>query len=153
MNCLYSGNFNARPRLMNICYTILYSKDSKDVAKAYNMFFTQYKQMIMTNADAARISCVEDVILKVVDEGLNKDLSLLGKNDPFLNFLVLVRDQERYSSTVGRSRKWTPEYIKKYPLAKLKNYILLAASTTEDYEAKREYIKKILHQCYTKITN
>ena len=60
----------------------------------------------------------------------------------------MIKEQERLKRLVPAIKRKAESY--KYPLANLKNYILIAAQTEEDFETKNTYIKDILHQCYIK---
>ena len=136
-------------RLKEVCNTILYSEDIEKVVNAYDMFFTQYRQMIVSAQNQAHLSCVEDVIYKIIyDETFNKVEKFGLKYSPFARFIAMIKEQERLKGIVPAIRKKAESY--KYPLANLKNYILIVAQTEEDFEKKNSYIKDILHQCYIK---
>ena len=53
-----------KERIESVCNTILYSDNIEEVSKAYDIFFTQYRQMIINAQDPINLSCVEDVIIK-----------------------------------------------------------------------------------------
>ena len=113
------------------------------------MFFTQYRQLIITAQNQAHLSCVEDVIYKIIyDETFNKVEKFGLKYSPFARFIAMIKEQERLKRLVPAIRRKAESY--KYPLANLKNYILIVAQTEEDFETKNTYIKDILHQCYIK---
>ena len=135
-------------RLKEVCNTILYSDNIEKVVNAYDMFFTQYRQLIITAQPQAHLSCVEDVIYKIIyDETFNVEKFGL-KYSPFARFIAMIKEQERLKRLVPAIRRKAESY--KYPLANLKNYILIVAQTEEDFETKNTYIKDILHQCYIK---
>ena len=136
-------------RLKEVCNTILYSDNIEKVVNAYDMFFTQYRQLIITAQNQAHLSCVEDVIYKIIyDETFNKVEKFRLKYSPFARFIAMIKEQERLKRLVPAIKRKAESY--KYPLANLKNYILIAAQTEEDFETKNTYIKDILHQCYIK---
>ena len=136
-------------RLKEVCNTILYSDNIEKVVNAYDMFFTQYRQLIITAQNQAHLSCVEDVIYKIIyDENFNKVEKFGLKYSPFARFIAMIKEQERLKRLVPAIKRKAESY--KYPLANLKNYILIVAQTEEDFETKNTYIKDILHQCYIK---
>ena len=138
-----------KSRLKEVCNTILYSDNIEKVVNAYDMFFTQYRQLIITAQNQAHLSCVEDVIYKIIyDETFNKVEKFGLKYSPFARFIAMIKEQERVKRLVPAIRRKAESY--KYPLANLKNYILIVAQTEEDFETKNTYIKDILHQCYIK---
>lgn len=138
-----------RERLKEVCNTILYSNDIEEMANAYEMFFTQYRQMIISASEQVHLSCVEDVIYKILyDETFNKVERYGLKYSPFARFISMVKEQERIKRIAPAVKKRAESY--KYPLANLKNYILIVAQTEEDFEKKNAFIKDILHQCYIK---
>ena len=138
-----------KSRLKEVCNTILYSDDIEKVVNAYDMFFTQYRQLIITAQNQAHLSCVEDVIYKIIyDETFNEVEKFGLKYSPFARFIAMIKEQERLKRLVPTIKRKAESY--KYPLANLKNYILIAAQTEEDFEKKNTYIKDILHQCYIK---
>ena len=136
-------------RLKEVCNTILYSDNIEKVVNAYDMFFTQYRQLIITAQNQAHLSCVEDVIYKIIyDATFNKVEKFGLKYSPFARFIAMIKEQERLKRLVPAIKRKAESY--KYPLANLKNYILIVAQTEEDFETKNTYIKDILHQCYIK---
>lgn len=138
-----------KQRLTEVCNTILYSNEIGEVVNAYDAFFTQYRQMIVTAQDQAHLSCVEDVIYKILyDETFNKVEKFGLKYSPFARFIAMIKEQERIKRIAPAVRKKAESY--KYPLANLKHYVLVIAQTEEEFEKKNTYIKDILHQCYVK---
>ena len=135
-----------KERIESVCHTILYSNDIEEVSKAYEIFFTQYRQMIINAQDPINLSCVEDVIYKILYDEIGNKLELFGlKYSPFARFVAMIRDQEHIKLYTHPS---STKQLK--PLNKLKNYILIVAQTEEDFEKKNSYIKNVLHNCYIK---
>ena len=136
-------------RLTEVCNTILYSNNMQDVVNAYEKFFTQYRALIISASEQVHLSCVEEVIYKIIyDETCNKVEKFGLKYSPFARFISMIREQERMKKMSKKLADKAASY--KYPLANLKNYILIVASTVEDFEKKNKYIKDILHQTYIK---
>lgn len=138
-----------KERLIEVCNTILYSNEISEVVSAYDIFFTQYRQMIVSGSEQVHLSCVEDVIYKILyDETFNKVEKFGLKYSPFARFISMIKEQERIKRIAPAVKKRAASY--KYPLANLKNYILIVAQTEEEFEKKNTYLKDILHQCYVK---
>ena len=135
-----------KERIESVCNTILYSDNVEEVSKAYDIFFTQYRQMIINAQDPINLSCVEDVIYKILyDEIENKLETCLPKYSTFARFVAMIRDQERMRTYAHFAKVRSVR-----PLTKLKNYILIVAQTEEDFEKKNSYIKNVLHNCFIK---
>lgn len=143
-----------KERLEDVCNVILYSSDIAEVTKAYDIFFTQYRQMIIGARDPANLSCVEDVIYKILYDEIGNKLEQFGlKYSPFARFVAMVRDQEhlkKYKPNLASYILNKKNEVNIHPLTNLKNYIFIVAQTEEDFEKKNQYIKNILHQCYVK---
>ena len=135
-------------RLKEVCNTILYSDNIEKVVNAYDMFFTQYRQLIITAQPQAHLSCVDPVIYQIISHQPFNVEKFGLKYSPFARFIAMIKEQERLKRLVPAIRRKAESY--KYPLANLKNYILIVAQTEEDFETKNTYIKDLLHQCYIK---
>lgn len=137
-------------RILDVCNTILYSKDMQQVAAAYEVFFTQYRTMILLSGPAVCLSCVEDVIYKILYEEPVDTTEKYGykfKYSPFPRFIAMVKDQENMKEKNLTYRRQNKQSTK--PFSNLKDYLIIAP-TDKEFEEKNTYIKDLLHQCYIK---
>ena len=85
--------------LIEVCNTILYSTDERLVAAAYNVLFTTYKYSLQMPNKFMALSCVEDVILKILQDKFNENnYSMHGnKFSPFTRLMSIMSEGVKYT--------------------------------------------------------
>lgn len=144
-----------RLTFIEICNTILYSDDEKEVINAYNYLFGIYKRHIIVGSFASLVSCFEDVIYKILNEeesGMYKKLH--EKYTPFVKFLALLREQMTLNSINKKfinANVLSKDGYKAFPPEDLRRYLLMYNVETET-DIKNEYLQTILHKIYENVS-
>lgn len=146
-----------RLRFIEICNNILYSDDPTKIHRAYELLFSAYRNHVFFGTFAGSVSTLEEVILKILNDNDNNIFEKYGdKYNPFIKFIVLLRDQmnkqeaqEEYMKAHQLSYSMnSSHYIPKH--ADLRRYLLMYNLETGN-ELKDEYLKTVLHKCYKRI--
>ena len=77
------------------CFDILYPRDERSLAEAYDAFFRLYGNLIAKDDPMSRLTCVHDVIGLILDSDDTDDgRTDVSRHTPFTRLLVVARAQE-----------------------------------------------------------
>ena len=149
---------DTRIEFISLCNLILTTKDPAVLCQAYEMFFTSYKYMIMMGAPTVRISLLEEVIYKIVnDEDDEFPYAYYGfKYNPFERLLGMAKEQEPWLRQAAERRKkgetfkgvrGITEFAENNPI---KKYIFLYA-TKRTQATKSAKVKDIVNRCFREL--
>ena len=131
-------------KFIETCLTILYSNDNRKVQNCYNSLFTEFRRYIITGSECIRVSCFEEVIVKILNDaekGLYEQYGV--QNSPFLRFIALIKESE-----AGKNN-WT-RALKDQQKFNLKWYILMFIDGQQD-RIKNNYIRRLIHQYFSEL--
>lgn len=137
-----------RMQIIEICNDILYSNDAQKIARGYDKLFGEYRHMFLHGMDAVLVSCVEEVIIKMMKG--NDDMVYHNhgaKYSPAQKFMAIVREQLKMYSTMTYSGKPLGEIaVKANKYKSLTTYLLVYLSYC-DRVTDDPYIRETLKKC------
>ena len=139
---------------MDTCNTILYSDNEVAVQKAYNNLFNAYKFAIVRGDAELQLSCLEDVVNKILQQEINKDNSYYhGEQYPaFVKLLAMIAMQNKEKG-LWQMRHIIPNYdeMKGYyfPLMDLNRVLLSSIIGELSKDEKNEALKLIFNKYIT----
>lgn len=134
----------------NICMTILYSDNQKEVALAYDLFFNSYKESIINASKVILLSCVEDVIFKILESTAESTEDVTGdKYSPYSRLIALAKKQETINKKnirlIYRKQEST------FQISNLSKMLMFAdTSSDDDLDLKNKYLRNAFHKNYIK---
>ena len=142
---------------MDMCNTILYSDNEVAVQKAYNNLFNAYKFAIVRGDAELQLSCLEDVVNKILQQEINKDNSYYhGEQYPaFVKLLAMIAMQNKekgmwqmrhFINFNGRYDEMKGYY---FPLMDLNRVLLSAIIGELSKDEKNEALKLIFNKYIT----
>lgn len=144
---------NAQRNFEDICMTILYSDNQKEVALAYDLFFNSFKDSIIKASKTILLSCVEDVIFKILESSAESAEDMTGdKYSPYSRLVALAKRQE----TINKNDKQLYLMYRKqlagvYQISNLSKMLMFAnISSDDDLDLKNKYLRNAFHKNYIK---
>lgn len=137
-----------RMQIIEICNDILYSNNEQKIARGYDRLFGEYRHMFLHGMDAVLVSCIEEVIVKMMKDNDEMAYHNHGvKYSPVQKFMALVREQLKMYSTMTYSGKLLGEIaLKKNRYKSLTTYLLIYLSYC-DKITDDPYIRETLKKC------
>lgn len=138
-----------RMRFIEICNTILTSDNQQLVNKLYDVLFTEYRNYILESHPIIKLSCFEEVIVKILnDEEKNLYENHGISSSPFVRFLALIKESEMKSASKHHSYRKAnlPETSKINP----KSYLFMFVAGHND-KIKNQTIRRLIHQYFSEM--
>lgn len=129
---------NTQHNFEDVCNTILYSENQKEIDIAYDAFFGQYREAILQSTKLVALSCTEDVIFKILESSVKSDENSHGKKySPYSRLVALAKKQNTMDVMVnGNPMTYQRVIHKKFQISDLTK-MLLFADTSTDEELRR----------------
>lgn len=146
---------NTQHNFEDVCNTILYSENQKEIDIAYDAFFGQYREAILQSTKLVALSCTEDVIFKILESSAKSDENLHGKKySPYSRLVALAKKQNTMDVMVNGNPipiTYQRAIQKKFQIFDLNKMLLFAdTSTDEELNIKNKYLQSAFHKKYFK---
>jgi hypothetical protein len=139
-----------RMRFIEICNTILTSDNQQLVNKLYDILFTEYRMYIIESHPIIKVSCFEEVIVKLLNDeekNLYEDHGI--STSPFMRYLALIKESEmkqRAKHHSYRTMSNGSEISKINP----KSYLFMFVAGHND-KIKNQTIRRLIHQYFSEM--
>lgn len=150
----YSNSVSLKSHIINICKTILYSDNPKNIYKAYNEFFTYLRLYVTalyrgnTFFNAMNLSCVEDVLIKIITD--NDSIENLLSNEKYSPFIRLMSIMNSQNEILNNSKviETQSSRMHKYTIIHIIDYLghINNIEDTANVEKKKSLIKEFAHK-------
>lgn len=143
---------NAQHNFEDICMTILYSDNQKEVALAYDLLFNSFKDSIIKTSNVILLSCIEDVIFKILESTAESTEDVTGnKYSPYSRLVALAKKQEAINKNDIRLRLVYGKPERTFQISNLSKMLMFAdISSNDDLDLKNKYLRNAFHKNYIK---
>lgn len=145
----FDDHRTAQHNLEDVCNTILYSENQKEINLAYDIFFTWYKESLIQLNYIVKLSCVEDVLFKILESSAKSEEQLSGKKySPYSRLVSLAGQQANQQKRTAKILKYSKSSLT-YQISDLSKVLMFAdVSTDEELNFKNKYLQSIFHKKY-----